>query len=143
MARSEQISVPREARNAFEQADAIPLDIVSELFGRAKIPTQLQAAFWETVAEKQHKSFAWKSIRIKTRRDGTKELILISSSIEVIKFQIPDDLTDEQLEEMKRAQSANLPGVIDYQLEDGGKRPVNFVEVFERPEEKKEGGELF
>ena len=127
--------VPREVLNRFEDLKGVPLNVIAELLGRARIPTDLQAAFWKVAAAKDLKYITGK-IRIKTNRDNTKEVTIFDSH-GPITFHVPDDLTDDQLAELKRAQGANLPVILCYQVE-GANRPVNSVEVWEAEEPKKE-----
>jgi hypothetical protein len=89
-----EMRVPREAKNSFEHVQGIPLNVISELFSRAKVPTELQAAFWHAAAAKSYKYCTGK-VRIVTNRDGTKTVTVFDSGGNVV-FHVPDDLTDEQ-----------------------------------------------
>lgn len=122
-------SVPLEAVRQFEKFEGIPLDVIAELFSRMELPVDLQASFWETAAAKDLKTQAGK-VQILTKRDGTKEVTIFSKGGSSETFIVPDDLTDEQLEELKRAQGARLTVGVQYQLEANGKKPVNWVIVF-------------
>jgi hypothetical protein len=126
----ELMEVPREVMNSFEHVQGIPLGVIAELFHRAEFPTEQQAAFWHVAAAKSHKYCTGK-VRINTKRDGKKEVLVFDGG-GTVKFHVPDDLTDEQFAEVKRAQGARLPVAFEYQ-EEGGKKSVNEVTVYEAP----------
>ncbi len=138
----DQTRIPREARTRFGALDSIPLDVIAELFHRTEMPAAIQASFWKAASAKDlHFIIVEKTIRIKTRRDGTKQVNVEGYGSDLkATFEVPDDLTDEQLGELKRAQGARLKVVIWFQVEENGKHPVNSVEVKEADEPPK-GGE--
>jgi hypothetical protein len=130
--------IPVEARSRFESIGAIPLDVVAELFERSEISTAAQASFWEAAMQKDITWLSGRVQRIHTGR-GTKQVYIDDGHGKVHIFNVPDELTDDQFEEMKRAQNHRLPVTIEYQTKDG-KKTVNSVEVWERDESPK--GEL-
>jgi len=137
MAKTAQI--PVEARNRFESVGAIPLDVVAELFELSELPTAAQAAFWTAAMQKDIERLPGHVQRIHTGRDS-KQVYIDDGHGKVHIFNVPDELTDDQFEDLKRAQNHHLPVTIEYQTKDG-KKTVNSVEVWER-ERSAPAGEL-
>lgn len=145
MSESKQASgpeIPLEALRTFE-ATGVPLSVVSELFDRAELPVEIQERFWQVAREKQFSCISGKVGNIKTKRDGSVVVAIASTATGGAPsagqatpltnfFYRPPDITEAQLAELKRAQSAKLCVRICFQSEQGG-RPIDSVEVFECP----------
>lgn len=129
--------IPVEARNRFESIGAIPIDVVAELFELSELPRAAQAAFWAAAMEKEITRISGRVQRIVTGRNS-KQVYVDDGHGKVHVFNVPDELTDDQLEELKRAQNHRLPVNIEYQTKDG-KKTVNSVEVWERDESAPKG----
>jgi hypothetical protein len=132
--------IPVEARGRFEGCGGIPVDVVAELFARSEAPAAVQAAFWEAVLLKDiQRTPGARVMRIVTRRNGT-QVVIDDGKGHAYTFEVPDEMTEEQLEEMKRAQSHGLPVNVEFQTE-GKKKTVNAVEVWEKGSDKPGGAE--
>lgn len=129
--------IPVEARNRFESVGAIPIDVVAELFELSELPRAAQAAFWAAAMQKDIQRLPGYVQRIHTGRNE-KQVYIDDGHGKVHIFNVPDELTDEQLEELKRAQNHHLPVTIEYQTKDG-KKTVNSVEVWEREKSEPKG----
>jgi hypothetical protein len=128
--KSAAMPVPLEAARQFERLEGIPLGVIAELFGRMDMPAELQAKFWQEVAYKTYLSYLSTEIRIRTNKDGSKEVTifgLVPGGFKV--FRVPDEMSEAQLSEVERAQHDGLRVWVSYQEEADGRRPVNSVEV--------------
>jgi hypothetical protein len=134
--------IPVEARGRFEGCGGIPVDVVAELFARSDAPAAVQAAFWEAVLVKDLKFISGHVSRIVTRRNGT-QVVIDDGHGHAYTFEVPDEMTEDQLKEMKRAENHGLPVNVEFQTE-GTKKTVNSVEVWEKGSDKpgKGGGTI-
>ena len=132
--------IPDEALRQFELLDgAMPLAVIQELFSRAQISEAIQVAFWQEAAVKKPEDFVGIVGAITTHRDGRVEVKLVNlDGSKSVTFQNKPndqnpDLTDAQMKEIKRAQGNRTFVRVKYQVEDGGKKPVNSVAVVGLP----------
>jgi hypothetical protein len=99
-----EVALPHVAQERFENAGGIPLDVVAELFALAKIGENSQAAFWRQAAQKELFYYTGKVVPIRTNRDGKTSIKLTNAAGKPQTWYHPNEITDEQLEEFKRAQ---------------------------------------
>ncbi|MEE8104083.1 MAG: hypothetical protein V3T86_00960 [Planctomycetota bacterium] len=122
--------IPSKARDTFDPICGMPLEVVEELFARARVPKAARVAFWKQAAKKDYKTVEGEVDSIITRDDGTVSVIIGNGVNEI--FTTPNDMTDAQLDEFKRAQNHELKVDVTYQEEDGAKK-IKFVIVKRKP----------
>jgi hypothetical protein len=118
---------PIEALRSFEAVDGIPLFVIAELFARADIPENLQAAFWRQAAVKNYLSFTGKVTKIEDIFFDSED----QSIIQITDSTVPPDsamtlyfygghgLTEHQVETLRDAARAGRTVTIKYQFEGG------------------------
>lgn len=141
---SAEVPAPNDVVSKFQNVGGLPANIICELFTRANVDPAVQAKFWQQARAKEFATIAGRVGYIKTNRDGTAQVAIESTATGGAPrpgeptpltnyFYFPDDLTQDQLDELKRAQSGGFCVELEFQLEDGA-RPVNSVRVFPCPQ---------
>ncbi len=133
------VPIPDAAQTRFETREGISLEVISELFMRMDMPKQHQEQFWKQVAFKPFGYVVGTQIDIATYKDGRTWVRITDpgnpgNNINEI-FYHKRDMTDKQLDELKRADNNNKKVAIHWQKEvdtDGNtvKKPINSVMVF-------------
>ena len=124
------LGVPPEIYTRFEPTGGVPVDLVTELFALLKMPEHTQSAFWEAAVRRDEVCITGEVQSVKTRRDGTTQVGIGVERGTNYPYH-PANLTQAQLDEMKRAQSARLCVTVCWEHEVGVGRVVTSVVVHE------------
>ncbi|MCW5977752.1 MAG: hypothetical protein KIT09_06725 [Bryobacteraceae bacterium] len=122
-------AIPDKALRRFEKVEGIPLPVIAELFSRMQLAGDLQQAFWQQVAAKPWEQTTGSVRAVTTMGDGVTLVEVIDRDGSTTIFYHPRDMSDQQLDESKRAQSHGLSVRVMYQ-DEAEKRPVKGLEVF-------------
>lgn len=143
--KSDKGEISLETMRRFE-ATGVPLSLVEELFEQIHLPENLRIGFWQGADERAPECLPGKVLSIKTECNG-KVTVTIGSTAEggapadgdeiglESYFYAPRELTKDQLDELKRAQSGRLCVKVCFEKGENG-RVVQSIEVFECPKKK-------
>lgn len=128
---TDKMLIPNIAQGRFQNIEGIPIQVISELFSRMQMPENLQLEFWGQVAKKEVKSIKGRVKQIDSLNDGTSIVHIIGDDGNEDFFRHPGDMTDQHLDEFKRAQNHGLKVRVIYQ-KDGDAKPINEIAVYGR-----------